>query len=105
MGLFYPSGITTDLSGQLVAVPSSHMMTRTILRNDNVAYPWLAPAGTRRGIIDNASSIGYLDSASGEFEVIKTSIGIRDVLYTNFINPMVFFTGQGLLNYGKQNFI
>ena len=102
MGLFYPSGITTDLSGQLVAVPSSHMMTRTILRNDNVAYPWLAPAGTRRGIIDNASSIGYLDSASGEFEVIKTSIGIRDVLYTNFINPMVFFTGQGLLNYGNK---
>ena len=97
MGLFYPSGITTDLSGQLVAVPSSHMMTRTILRNDNVAYPWLAPAGTRRGIIDNASSIGYLDSASGEFEVIKTSIGIRDVLYTNFINPMVFFTGQRII--------
>ena len=102
MGLFYPSGITTDLAGNLVAVPSSHMMTRTILRNDNVAYPWLAPAGTRRGIIDNASSIGYLDAASGEFQVIKTSLGIRDVLYTNFINPMVFFTGQGLLNYGNK---
>ena len=102
MGLFYPSGITTDLAGNLVAVPSSHMMTRTMLRNDNVAYPWLAPAGTRRGIIDNASSIGYLDAASGEFQVIKTSLGIRDVLYTNFINPMVFFTGQGLLNYGNK---
>ncbi len=101
MGLFYPSGITSDLSGNLVAVPSSHMMTRTMLRNDNIAYPWLAPAGTRRGIIDNATSIGYID-AEGEFNSIRTRIGIRDVLYTNFINPMVFFTGNGLLNYGNK---
>ena len=103
MGLFYPSGITSDLSGNLVAVPSSHMMIRTILRNDNVAYPWFAPAGTRRGIIDNATNIGYLDAATGEFQVIKTRIGIRDVLYTNQINPMVFFTGNGLLNYGNKS--
>ena len=101
MGLFYPSGITSDLSGNLVAVPSSHMMTRTMLRNDNIAYPWLAPAGTRRGIIDNATSIGYIDD-EGEFVSIRTRIGIRDVLYTNFINPMVFFTGNGLLNYGNK---
>ena len=102
LGLFYPSGMTSDLSGNLVAVPASHMMLRTILRNDNVAYPWFAPAGTRRGIIDNATSIGYIDSATGEFQVIKTRIGIRDVLYTNQINPMVFFTGNGLLNYGNK---
>ena len=49
LGLFYPSGITSDLSGNLVAVPASHMMLRTFLRNDTVAYPWLAAAGTRRG--------------------------------------------------------
>ena len=103
MGLFYPSGITSDLSGNLVAVPSSHMMIRTILRNDNVAFPWFAPAGTRRGIIDNATNIGYVDSVTGEFQVIKTRLGIRDVLYTNQINPMVFFTGNGLLNYGNKS--
>lgn len=102
MGLFYPSGLATDLNGNEVAVPSSHMMLRTILRNDQLAYPWFAPAGTRRGIIDNALSIGYLDSATGEFVTTKTRIGIRDTLYTNFINPMVFFTGQGLLNYGNK---
>jgi hypothetical protein len=103
MGLFYPSGIAPDLNGNLVAVPSSHMMIRTILRNDNVAYPWFAPAGTRRGIIDNATNIGYVDATTGEFQVIKTRIGIRDVLYTNQINPMVFFTGNGLLNYGNKS--
>ena len=102
LGLFYPSGIALDLSGNEVAVPASHMMLRTFLRNDTIAYPWLAAAGTRRGIIDNALNIGYLDSATGEFVTIKTRIGIRDVLYTNFINPLVFFTGNGLLNYGNK---
>jgi len=102
LGLFYPSGITSDLSGNLVAVPPSHMMLRTFIRNDTIAYPWLAAAGTRRGIIDNATSIGYIDSATGEFQVIKTRLGIRDVLYINFINPLVFFTGVGLLNYGNK---
>jgi hypothetical protein len=102
LGLFYPSGIAPDLSGNLVAVPPSHMMLRTFLRNDTVAYPWLAPAGTRRGNIDNATNIGYLDATTGEFITIKTRIGIRDVLYINFINPLVFFTGIGLLNYGNK---
>ena len=102
LGLFYPSGIAPDLSGNLVAVPASHMMLRTFLRNDTIAYPWLAAAGTRRGVIDNATNIGYLDSATGEFVTIKTPIGIRDVLYVNFINPLVFFTGNGLLNYGNK---
>jgi hypothetical protein len=102
LGLFYPSGIAPDLSGNLVAVPASHMMLRTFLRNDTIAYPWLAAAGTRRGLIDNATNIGYLDSTTGEFVTIRTRIGIRDVLYTNFINPLVFFTGNGLLNYGNK---
>lgn len=103
LGLFYPSGITNDLNGNEVVVPASHMMLRTFLRNDTVAYPWLAPAGTRRGNIDNALNIGYLDRTTGEFQTIKTRIGIRDVLYINQINPMVFFTGVGLLNYGNKN--
>jgi hypothetical protein len=102
MGLFYPSGIAPDLSGNLVAVPPSHMMLRTFIRNDTVAYPWLAAAGTRRGIIDNATGIGYLDRDTGEFKTTKTRIGIRNVLYTNFINPIVFFTGNGFLNYGNK---
>ena len=102
MGLFYPSGLATDLSGNQVAVPSSYMMLRTFLRNDTISYPWLAAAGTRRGTIDNALSIGYVDSTTGEFMPIKTRLGIRDVLYVNFINPLVFFTGVGLLNYGNK---
>jgi phage tail sheath protein FI len=79
------------------------MMLRTFLRNDTVAYPWLAAAGVRRGTIDNATNIGYLDSITGEFKTVKNRMSIRDVLYTNQINPLAFFTGVGLLNYGNKN--
>ena len=103
MGVFYPSGITSDLSGSPAVVPASHLMLRALLRNDTIAYPWLAPAGVRRGNIDNATNIGYLDSVTGEFQVIKNRMSIRDVLYTNQINPIAFFTGVGLLNYGNKN--
>jgi len=103
MGLFYPSGIASEpTNGRLVAVPSSHMMLRTLLRNDSISYPWLAPAGTTRGLIQNATNIGYVNSVTGEFVTTRTRVGIRDVLYTNYINPMVFFTGVGLLNYGNK---
>lgn len=103
LGVFYPSGITSDLSGSPAVVPASHMMLRTLLRNDTIAYPWLAPAGVRRGNIDNATNIGYLDATTGEFQVVKNRMSIRDVLYTNQINPLAFFTGVGLLNYGNKN--
>jgi hypothetical protein len=102
MGIFYPSGITTDLTGAQAVVPASHMILRTILRNDTIAYPWLAPAGTRRGTIDNCTNIGYINALTGEFQVVKNRNSIRDVLYSNQINPMAFFTGVGLLNYGNK---
>jgi hypothetical protein len=103
MALFYPSGLSSDLNGNLVAVPPSHMMLSTFLRNDAIAYPWLAAAGTRRGLIDNATNIGYVDRSTGEFIPTKTNLGIRDTLYENNINPLVFFTGSGLLNYGNKS--
>lgn len=102
LGVFYPSCQTTDLSGSLVVQPPSHMMLRTIVRNDEVAFPWLAPAGVRRGVIDNASQIGYIDSASGEFVTIATGQGLRDVLYVNKINPITFIPGVGITNYGNK---
>jgi hypothetical protein len=103
MGLYYPSGITNDLTGASVAVPPSHMILRTMLYNDSVAYPWFAPAGQRRGIIDNATNIGYIDSETGEFVVDKNRVGLRDVEYNNFINPLTSFNNIGLMNYGNKN--
>ena len=102
LGVFYPSGITTDLTGSPAVVPASHMMLRTFIRNDTVAYPWLAAAGTRRGTIDNATNIGYLDGTTGSFVTVKNRNSIRDVLYANQINPLAYFSGVGLLNYGNK---
>lgn len=103
MGLYYPSGITTDLTGAEVAVPASHMLLRTMIYNDTVAYPWFAPAGQRRGIVNNVTNIGYIDGASGEFVVTKNRVALRDIEYRNFINPVAFFTNVGILNYGNKN--
>jgi len=102
MGTFYPSCQTTDLGGQLVVQPPSHMMMRTIIRSDEVSYPWLAPAGTRRGVVDNATAIGYIDSATGEFIQINVGQGIRDVLYDLDINPITFIPGVGITNFGNK---
>jgi hypothetical protein len=103
LGVFYPSGITTDTTGAQVVVPASHMMLRTFLQNDAVSHPWLAAAGTRRGGITNATAIGYIDAATSEFISIKNRQSVRDVLYTNQINPLAYFTGVGLLNYGNKS--
>jgi hypothetical protein len=99
---FYPSCQTTDLSGNIVVAPPSHMMVRTILRSDAVSYPWLAPAGTRRGVVDNATAIGYIDSATGEFQSINVSQSIRDILYERNINPITFVPGVGIVNFGNK---
>lgn len=100
--VFYPNGFTTDLGGTNAVVPASHMMLRTIALSDQVSYPWFAPAGTRRGGITNATAVGYLDSVSGEFQTVALNEGQRDVLYGLKVNPITFFNGVGLVNYGQK---
>ena len=102
MALYYPSALTTDLGGHEICVPSSHIALRTYIRSDNQSYQWFAPAGTRRGLVDNATAIGYVDSISGEFQ--KTGIGqsIRDGLYELNINPITLLQGSGIVVYGQK---
>ena len=102
LAVFYPSGFTTDLSGSNAVVPSTHMMLKTIALSDNASYPWFAPAGTRRGGITNATSVGYIDGNTGEFQTVALNEGQRDTLYDLKINPITFFNGVGLVNYGQK---
>jgi hypothetical protein len=101
LGVFYPSGQTTDNSGNTIIVPPSHMMLRTLANNDNVAFPWFAPAGTRRGLVDNATAVGYVNSSDGEFKTISVTEAVRDSMHEVKVNPITFFSGAGIVNFGN----
>ena len=100
--VYYPAAQTNDLEGNTIVVPASYVALRTLIRSDNVSYPWFAAAGVRRGLVDNATSIGYIDSATGEFVAIGVTEGLRDTCYENRINPITFLTGVGLAVYGQK---
>jgi len=101
VGVYYPWGLSTDLSGTEVMIPPSTIALSTLAYNDQVAYPWYAPAGFRRGLVTNATSVGYLTS-EGEFNPVILNPGQRDVLYTNKINPIAYIPGRGLVIYGQK---
>ena len=98
---WYPSGLSTNVDGTDVVVPPSHMALRTIAYNDQVAYPWFAPAGLQRGVVNNAASVGYVN-ASGQFIPTKLNEGQRDILYTNGINPIRTMPQGGIVVFGQK---
>ena len=101
LGVYYPGGFSSDNAGNNIVVPPSHMALRTIALSDQVAYPWFAPAGTRRGGVNNATATGYINS-EGEFVSIALNEGQRDTLYQNNVNPITFLNGAGLVVFGQK---
>ncbi len=100
MAMFYPSGFTNDNLGNSIVVPPSHMMLRTIVNSDAKAFQWFAPAGTRRGGVDNATSVGYITS-EGEFKTTSLPQSLRDVLAGVKVNPIATIPGSGIVNFGQ----
>jgi hypothetical protein len=78
-------------SGQQVWVPASTMIPSVYAFNDNVAYPWFAPAGTNRGIIPTAI----------QTERILTQ-GNRDTLYQKNVNAIATFPNAGITVFGQK---
>jgi len=99
--IYYPSGLSTDLSGNDVAVPASHSVLRGIAYNDQIAYPWFAPAGLTRGALSGISNLGVVN-AENEFVPVALNQGSRDALYEKNVNPLVNFPGQGLYIWGQK---
>ena len=100
MAMFYPSGYTNDNTGNYIVVPPSHMMLRTFANSDAKSYQWFAPAGLRRGVVDNATAVGYVDH-TGEFVRATLPQNTRDVLAGVKVNPIATLTGAGIVNYGN----
>jgi hypothetical protein len=101
LGVYYPSGLSTNVDGSEVVVPPSHMLLRTLAFNDQVSYPWFAPAGYTRGTVSNATSVGYLNS-SDEFVASSLNQGQRDTLQLNNVNPIASLPNRGLVVYGQK---
>lgn len=101
LGVFYPSVLGSDLSGNSVALPASYGVLRMIHRSDDAAAQWFAPAGVRRGGLDNVNRIGYL-TETGEFFAVGVRQGVRDILYENAVNPLTYSPTTGIINDGNK---
>ena len=77
-------------SGRNVWVPASTVIGGVYAYNDRVAEPWFAPAGLNRG---------SLQVIKAERRLSQTD---RDTLYSNKINPIATFPGQGVVVYGQK---
>jgi len=102
LAVYYPAGLTNDLSGNAVVVPASHAVLRTFLYSDNVSYPWFAPAGVNRGLVSNLSDVGYVNAATGTFVHNAVNQGLRDALYNLKLNPITQLPNVGLVVWGQE---
>lgn len=72
-------------------VPLAGDVAGLCVKTDNVSYPWMQPAGFRRGTLKNVIKLA-----------IETREGHRDRMYTEGINPVCGFAQQGFILYGDK---
>lgn len=107
LAYYYPHGLQSNLDGVNVLGCASGIALRTYAYSDRVSYPWFAPAGTVRGLVQGVSAVGYVTGALGgatEFNELALNQGQRDSLYEPVvnINPITFFPGRGILVWGQK---
>jgi hypothetical protein len=101
--VYYPHALTTNPStGDNVVAPASHIALYTYAYSDNASYQWFAPAGLTRGVVQNATNVGYLN---GEDEFVKLSLtqGSRDAMYAQKLNPIAKFPSEGVVVWGQKS--
>ena len=77
--------------GHDVWCPASVVIPGVYAKNDSIAAPWFAPAGLTRGGITNVVRV--------EKKLPKAT---RDTLYSNKVNPLATFPGQGIVVFGQK---
>ncbi len=73
-----------------IYVPPTRDVVRNIALTDNITFPWFAVAGVQRGDVDAIKAR------------IKLTLGERDVLYENRINPIATFASEGIKIWGNK---
>lgn len=101
--VYYPHAYTTNpVTGDNVVAPASHIALYTYAYSDNVSFQWFAPAGLTRGVVQNASNVGYLNSEN-EFVSLAVTQGQRDAMYDNSLNPIAKFPSEGVVVFGQKS--
>ena len=101
--VYYPHALTTNPStGDNVVAPASHIALYTYAYSDNVSFQWFAPAGLTRGVVQNATSVGYLNSEN-EFVKLSLTQGSRDAMYEQKMNPIATFPTDGVVVFGQKS--
>ena len=101
--VYYPHALTTNPStGDNVVAPASHIALYTYAYSDNVSFQWFAPAGLTRGVVQNATNVGYLNSED-EFVKLALTQGSRDAMYEQKMNPIAKFPAEGVVVFGQKS--
>jgi phage tail sheath protein FI len=101
--VYYPHALTTNpVTGDSVVAPASHIALYTYAYSDNVSFQWFAPAGLTRGVVQNASNVGYLNSEN-EFVKLALTQGSRDAMYDKKLNPIARFPQEGVVVFGQKS--
>lgn len=89
--IYYPwIQIRDKTNNQNVYISPTAEVVKSIAFNDNIAFPWFAPAGLTRGVTDANRARR------------KLSLDDRDTLYAGRINPMATFPETGVAIFGQK---
>jgi hypothetical protein len=75
-------------------IPASGYIAGICANTDDVSDPWFAPAGLNRAVLTNVRKLAW-----------TPTLGERDILYKNGINPIVTFAGQGKVVWGQKTLL
>lgn len=93
----YPSmGLTTNVDGTSVAVPTSIVKMKNLL---NLPTGQIC-AGAQFGVVSNVSSVGYINDED-EYTSIAINDGIGEAIVAQSMNPIMARRNTGLLLWGE----
>lgn len=91
-----PMGLTSNVDGSEIAVPSSIIKMKNLL----VLPRGRIAAGTQYGQVTNAASVGYINNEN-EYAPVTIKDGLGEILVAQSINPIMPRRNTGLLFWGE----